>query len=221
MIRIVIVDFQKMFRVSLKSFLSTLPNCEVCLDVSSTKEITKDFNFNAVHLVVFDPADTDPADFEKLQQNFESSKFMILTNYVTRDIVTNFMHQGVSGFFSKDDCPTQLESAIYEIVDSYNLSEVVLGKFVRQVLFDNPKTIAAKNVKFTSREIEVLNLVCLEKTNSEISEILGLSIRTIETHRRRMIDKADCRTIIGVIMNALGFSPTEEKMQNKNASRAS
>ena len=172
-------------------------------------------------MVVYDPADMDPADFEKLQQNFESSKFMILTNYVTRDIVTNFMHQGVSGFFSKDDCPTQLESAIYEIVDSYNLSEVVLGKFVRQVLFDNPKTIAAKNVKFTSREIEVLNLVCLEKTNSEISEILGLSIRTIETHRRRMIDKADCRTIIGVIMNALGFSPTEEKMQNKNASRAS
>jgi DNA-binding NarL/FixJ family response regulator len=172
-------------------------------DVSSIKEIPKGYNTKAIHLVIFDPTNVSDEFFAKVQQRFNSSRIMILTYNSDRENVMKYMELGISGFFSKEDCPSQLENSIQDISNNYAFEEVRLGSVVRESLMSDVGFRKKKKIQFSKREIQILRLVCNEKTNLEISEILGLSIRTIESHRRRMIDKTDCRSIIGVILNAL------------------
>jgi DNA-binding NarL/FixJ family response regulator len=57
--------------------------------------------------------------------------------------------------------------------------------------------------KLSTREIEVLKLICCEKTNQEISEQLFLSKRTIESHRRRISEKVGAKNTVGLVVYAI------------------
>ena len=221
MVRIVLVDSHRLFRVSLKSLISSFSKCEVVLDVSSVKEIPKGYDTKAVHLVIFDPVTSEKMTVQKVQKFFSSSRMMILTDDMHRDSIMSFMKLRISGLFSKDDCPSQLETAIHDASNNYDLKEIRLGSVVRQTLVNDAANPQKKKVDFTDREIQILRLVCIEKTNAEISDLLGLSIRTIESHRRRMIDKADCRSIIGVILNALELKSVNLDLPIKAKHKAS
>ncbi len=212
MVRIVLLDSRKLFRVSLKSLIGSFADCKVELDISTLKEVPKDYDIKKIHLVIVDPASIKTGGFQKAQAYFKYSRFIVLTDSIEREQVIRYMQLGISGFFSKDDCPSQLEKAIQDISINYDFEEVRLGSVIRESLITDVRRLDRKKIAFTDREIQILKLVCLEKTNAEISDILGLSVRTIESHRRRMIEKTDCRSIIGVILNAI-----ELKCVNLNA----
>ncbi|WP_027421067.1 response regulator transcription factor [Crocinitomix catalasitica] len=203
MIRIAIIDTCRFFRVSFTSFLSYDPEFIVETDVSTINEIPINFNYQSIDLVIYDPSSSRKADFQEIQKKFSNAKVIILSFDASRKNVMEFMHEGISGYYSKDDCPNQLNKTIIELAKSVNYEEIRLGAVVRQKLIADRGSILKRKINLSRREIEVLKLVCLEKTNAEISSLLNLSIRTIESHRRRMIEKADCRSIIGVILSVL------------------
>lgn len=58
-------------------------------------------------------------------------------------------------------------------------------------------------ISITMREMEIIRLACQEHSSSEIAEILSINVRTVETHRKRMIRKTKARNFIGVILYAL------------------
>jgi DNA-binding NarL/FixJ family response regulator len=173
------------------------------MDISSLKEVPKNYDCKQIHLVIIDPASVKYDGFQKAQDFFNYSRIMVLTDLIEQDHIVKYMKLGISGVFSKDDCPQQLENAIQDITNNYGFDEVRLGSVIRESLINDIKASNKKKVSYSEREIQVLKLVCLEKTNAEISAILKLSVRTIESHRRRMIEKADCRSMIGVILNAI------------------
>lgn len=224
MIRIVLVDGHRLFRVSLKSLINSFPRCEVVLDVDSLRNIPKDYNSEGVNLVIFDPFAPQSVQtdlLEDVQDFFPESRMLILSDNSNREEILSHMEKGVSGYFSKEDCPSQLERSILDVSQSYSFEEVRLGAVVRQSLIDDVGYNSKRNVEFTERELQILRLVCMEKTNIEISDTLGLSVRTIESHRRRMIEKADCRSIIGVILNALDLKTLNQYLKATTSYRAS
>jgi DNA-binding NarL/FixJ family response regulator len=221
MVRIVLIDSRKLFRVSLKSLISSFTNCEVLLDVSSLKEVPKNYDCKQIHLVIIDPASVKFEGFLRAQIFFNYSRILVLTDLIEQDNIMNYMKLGISGVFSKNDCPSQLEKAIQDISNDYSFEEVRLGSVIRESLINDIKSKNKKKVAFSDREIQVLKLVCLEKTNAEISAILKLSVRTIESHRRRMIEKTDCRNIIGVILNAIELNCVNLSATNNQRYQAS
>jgi NarL family two-component system response regulator LiaR len=221
MVRIVLMDSRKLFRVSLKSLISSFTNCEVVMDISSLNEVPNNYDCKQVHLVIIDPASVKSEGFLKAQNFFNYSRIMVLTDLIEQDHIMKYMKLGISGVFSKDDCPSQLEKAIQDISNNYGFDEVRLGSVIRESLINDIKSNNKKKVAFSDREIQVLKLVCLEKTNVEISAILKLSVRTIESHRRRMIEKADCRSIIGVILNAIELNCVNLSATNSQRYQAS
>jgi len=219
MIRIVLIDSQRLFRASLKSLINSFTKCQVVLDVPSLKEVPKKYDSKSIQIVIFDSQNSSKAKFEKIKDFFSDSQVIILTNKTDRNSIMDYMGMGVAGYFSKEDSPGQLKKAIHDINYSYTTGEVRLGSVVRNAIvtgIDDKKKI----IEYTERELQILKLVCKEKTNSEISEILGLSKRTIESHRRRMIDKTDCKSIIGVILNVfeLKSGKLELKLKQNQAS---
>ena len=87
------------------------------------------------------------------------------------------------------------------------MGPVVKDKLVNKEIFgDNFEK--PEKTKFSRRELEVLELVCKERTNTEIARLLGVSIRTVETHRRKMVEKTGSKSMIGVIVAAVQLNMT-------------
>ena len=66
----------------------------------------------------------------------------------------------------------------------------------KKSLFNNEETLS-------SREIDVVKLICQEKTNQEIADILFLSPRTVESHRQRILDKIGAKNTVGIVIYAV------------------
>ena len=219
MIRLVIVDSNKLLRHSLHSLISTYNNYEVAAEVGSLKEITNDLDRKSIRAVIFQPEENHNESLDKMRAAFPQSKLVILSRHLDRDHIIYAMNSGVAAYFSKEDCPTEIERCIKEIDRKLDFREIQLGNIVRKKLVDGKEE--SSTVKFSKRELEVLSLVCQEKTNAEISDILGLSIRTVESHRRRMTDKSSCKTIIGVILNAIELKTININKAKSKGSQAS
>lgn len=221
MIKTILIDSHKLFRVSLKSLISSFTEVNVEYDVSSIHELPRDMIKRAYELVIYDPKSLPKIDIDFLQSQFPYAKIVILTDQLNSKQLTKYLKNGIAGLYSKNDCPSQLKLGIEQITLNPSLSEVVIGPVIRQILLNDIGNRNKRGVAFSPREIQILELVCLEKTNSEISEILGLSIRTIESHRRRMIEKSDCRSIIGVIMSVLEINSLNVNKIVANSNQAS
>ena len=68
---------------------------------------------------------------------------------------------------------------------------------------DNDSQKKCKSVRITLREMEIIRLACQEHSSLQIAEILNINVRTVETHRKRLIQKTNARNFIGVILYAL------------------
>lgn len=203
MLNTLIIDEDKLFRISFKSLLERHHEINIVADVSNDRELRNDFNNDSVDLIIIDPVHLNQDQFENLQRRFQVSRILVLTHKTPKLYVLNLLNTGILGYFSKRDCPIKLQRVIKEIAINPFEDEVRLGPIARQTLLEERNI--KNNVRFSTRELEVLRLVCEEKTNAEIASILGLSERTIESHRRRMIDRTESRTMIGVLINAFQF----------------
>lgn len=68
---------------------------------------------------------------------------------------------------------------------------------------DSDKSAPAEAVKLTSREKEVLQLIAEGYTNNEIAGLMGISVKTVETHRAHIMSKLDLHDVAGLIKYAI------------------
>jgi DNA-binding NarL/FixJ family response regulator len=203
MIKTVIIDSNKLILQGLKKVFSDFSTLDVIYDLSSLNELPKNISTINIGLVIIDPKSDTKINIEETQVVFPYAKIVVLTNLRQTNILTNYIKAGIAGLYSKSDCPTQIRNGIERIIADYNSNSKEMGSIIRQLFLDEIGKESTEKLVLTSREAEILQLVCHEKTNLEISHILGLSIRTIESHRRRMIDRSGSKTIIGVMVRVL------------------
>lgn len=122
-------------------------------------------------------------------QKKPDSKIIILTVFDEAPAVLHFFKMGVKGYLTKEASEMEIDDAI---------DHVWKDKHYCQPKFDAIKTQwlsgegidKVPSVKFTKREKQLMVLITEGKTNDEMAALLGLSIRSIETYRLRLIDKA-------------------------------
>ncbi len=135
-----------------------------------------------------------------LSENFPDVKILILTMHTEEVFVIRLMDLGVHGFLSKSCEPEEVEKALYAIVDKdfyrNDIMERALSRLQGNV---RPDRI---NQKLTSRELEILLLICQELSPGEISERLKISEKTFFNHRANILGKASCRSNVGLLKYA-------------------
>jgi DNA-binding NarL/FixJ family response regulator len=112
---------------------------------------------------------------------------------------------GVKGFVLKESGKDELEKAMREILNGENyFSQKLLTDIIMNL--DSSSTAPKSSpdiIKFTRRELEVLDLICTGSSNMEIADQLFLSLRTIEGHKSKLISKTGVKNSIGLVMYAL------------------
>jgi DNA-binding NarL/FixJ family response regulator len=199
-IRLVLADDHPMIRAGFKTLLSQSNDIEVAGEADSGQELMKVVSALKPDVALVDmnmPGMSGLEAMEKLHATFPEIKFVVLTMHEEREYVQKALKAGAAGYLLKNIDREELVSAIRAVFNG--------GKYfspeITSILAD---TVArpASTEEITPREKEVLELVATGHSTKQIADKLGISIRTVETHRINMLKKLEVNNSAELIRKA-------------------
>lgn len=204
-VRLLIVDDHPIVRKGIRLCLARHPQLEVVGEAGNGREALRRARELQPDIVLMDidmPEMSGLAAAEWMHRDLPGVKVLILSMHSNTEFVLRIIQSGARGFVLKEAPAEELVRAI-EIVHageayfSADVARVALNQFVQSQR--QPADVA----RLTSRENEVLTYIAEGLSNKEIASVLGVGIRTVETHRERVMRKLDIHSVAGLTRYAL------------------
>lgn len=202
-----LADDHKIFRDGVRSILEKEKDMEVVDDAANGIEVLEKIEKLEVDVLVLDIDIGKPNGIEVTEvvsKNHPEVKILILSMMGLHDFVIQALEKGAIGFLLKNTGKDEVLTAIRSVSkgDSY-FSREVSAVLIEQL--HRPASSRKKNldIPISPREIEVLKLIAQEYSNSEIAEKLFISIRTVDTHRRNLLEKLGAKNTAGLVKFAI------------------
>lgn len=204
-IRVLIVDDHPVVRKGIASCLAQCDHLAVVGEaadgieaVAKAKELLPDIILLDIDL----PGMSGLALTDLLRRELPQIKVLILSMYQRAEYLLRILQSGARGYVLKEAPPQELAKAIEtvnagEAFFSPEIARLALNQFV-QGNGDGPDLGA-----LTNREREVLTLIAEGLSNKEIATSLGVGVRTVETHRERIMRKLDIHSVAGLTRFAI------------------
>lgn len=209
MIKIALVDDHKLFRKSLSLLMNSFNGISVVFDSADGYNFLQYLEETDIDVLLLDIEMPILNGFEvclKAKLIDPELKIIILSQLTSKEAVHKVMEIGANGYFTKNSSPEILEEAINNVMDKDYYFDISLSSVIREALLWNKKrtsTIETDKVSLTSREIEIVQLATREKCSKEIADSLNISTRTVEKHRKHIMEKTQSKNFIGVVLYAL------------------
>lgn len=212
MVKVALIDDHKLFRKSLTLLIRSFEGLEVVYDSDDGLKFLEFANQNdtMLDLVLLDIQMPIINGFEicrLLKESKKDIKILIVSQLTSKEAIHHVMECGANGFVSKEASPLTLEEAIAKVMEDGFYFDVGLSEAIREIMLTDSKNRYNLNfhsdVYFSDREIQIIKLVCREKSCEDIARMMGITPRTVETHRTRLIRKLNAKNFIGVILYAL------------------
>ncbi len=207
-IKIAIADDYQIFRDGLKVGLSEDENLEVIFEADNGEELMKSLESNAPDVIIMDlkmPIMDGMEATKEVRAKYPAIKVLVVTMYDDDKFIIHLMEIGANGYLLKNTEPDEIRKSIYAVHENgYYFNDVVNKALLKKlVLKNNLKPSFNNNVELSERELEVLKLICEEKTAAEIAKEIFLSPRSVEGIRQRLIEKVGVRNTAGLVMFAV------------------
>lgn len=139
-----------------------------------------------------------------ITQQFPDIKIIALTSYNTKSFIVNMIEIGASSFLVKNSTPQEMILTINEVINKgFYYNESVMKVLTEVNSSSSRKSIFFKQEELTTREREVLELICNQLSTAEIAEKLFISPRTVETHRTTLLIKTGSQNLAGLVVYAI------------------
>jgi DNA-binding NarL/FixJ family response regulator len=197
-IRILIADDHKIFREGLRTLLRSRDDIEVIGEADNGRTVVSLATQLEPDIVIMDVAMPDLNGIEATRQittTRADAKVLALSMHSDSRFVTRMLQAGAHGYLLKDCAFEELTMAIDTIVtEGVYLSPGVTGVVVRDYM-QHLSSAESSATLLSSREREVLQLVAEGLTTKDIASKLHISIKTVESHRRQIMDKLEIRSV--------------------------
>lgn len=205
-IRVLVADDHMIVRTGIRHVLESDSAFEVVGEAANGAEtltLAAQLKPDVVVLDISMPGESGLKLAAQLRAGTTERRVLILSMHDNPEYVLESVRAGANGYLLKDTAATELRSAIRAVCrgESY-FSPPIAGR-LRDALRGEHPTPAASLDHLTGREREVLLGVAQGKTNKEIATDLGISHRTVETHRESLMKKLQIRTIAELTRFAL------------------
>jgi DNA-binding NarL/FixJ family response regulator len=207
-IRIAIADDYKIFRDGLKVGLGSDENLEVVLEADNGEDLLVGMKDTPVDVILMDlkmPIMDGTEATKEVRKKFNNTKVLVVTMYDDDKFIIHLMENGANGYLLKNAESEEIRKSIYSVHETgYYFNDLVNKALLKRlVLKGNIKPSFNQEIDFTERELEVLKLICEEKTAAEIGKQIFLSPRSVEGIRQRLIEKVGVRNTAGLVMFAI------------------
>ena len=206
-IRVLVADDHMIVRTGIRHVLESEPGFEVVGEAANGTEALSLTARLHPDVVVLDISMPDISGLElaaRLRGAGGGTRVLILSMHNNAEYVLESVRAGAHGYLLKDTAATELRTAIRAICqgESY-FSPPVASRLSAAVRGEHDPQPAGLD-QLTGREREVLHGIAQGRTNKEIATELGISHRTVETHRESLMRKLQIRTVAELTRFALG-----------------
>ncbi len=207
-IKTVIADDHKLFRKGLSSLFDDNPNVSIIGEASNGQELLNLLKEKHPDLILMDlkmPIMDGIEATEQVKSQYPEIKIIVLSMYEDERFIIHLLELGVNGYLLKNAEPEEMENTIDTVMARDFCFNDQVTNIMRKNLFGTKKGKPNfdTNVHFTPREIQILKLVCKELTNTEIGKELHLSSRTVEGHRKKILQKTGAKNTAGMVYFAI------------------
>jgi two-component system, NarL family, invasion response regulator UvrY len=204
MIRVLVVDDHAVVRRGVTQILADEPDLTVVGEASTGREALQLARQTAFDVLVLDMSLPDMNGLEVLRQVKglqPAARALILSIYPEEQYALRTLKAGALGYLTKESAPTELVTAVRQVAGGSRYISQALGELlVSEVVTDQP---GLPHITLSDREYQVMILLAKGKTVSDIAADLVLSVKTVSTYRRRILDKLRLETTAEIIRYAL------------------
>ena len=203
-IRILIADDHPIVREGYKKILMSQPDMDVTGEAGNGQEVLdliQKKDFDLILLDISMPGRSGLEILKELKSQKPHLPVMILSIYPEEQYAVRAFRDGASGYLTKASTPKELIAAIRKVSQG--------GRYVTEALaekltyFLHGDVEKAPHEKLSDREYQVMLLIASGKTVTQIAEELCLSVKTISTYRRHILEKMQFATNADITMYAI------------------
>jgi len=206
-IKIVIADDHHILLDGLQAMLEKQDDIDVLAVYDNGQALLDELLEKKPDLALVDinmPGMKGPELTQKIKELDPSVYVITLSMYDDAAHIMEMIEAGVSGYLLKNVNDKELVNAITQVMaGKMYFSSEVSEKLTTLVVNQQRKLDEPAKPKLTERELEILKLIADEHSNAEIAEMLFISERTVETHRKNMLRKTNNKTIVGLLKYAM------------------
>ena len=207
-ITVAIADDHKIFRKGVILSMRPYTNIRFVMEADNGEDLIQKIPDSMPNVVLCDlkmPI-KDGIDATKvIAKNYPGIRVIILTMYEDERFVGHLMDCGAAGYLLKSTDPAEIKRAIMDVMRT----GFYLNPFVNKVLIKKNYSKQKFNPSLTTevvlseREKEVLTLVCMEFTASEIAQKMSISARTVEAIKDRLMERFGVKNSVGLVFYAM------------------
>lgn len=201
--RVLLVDDHPVVREGIRAILAEQKTVDVVGELSNGREVVEKAKDFAPDIILMDISMPEMNGFEAtrlLRKQMPGVKIILLTMYASREYAREAKRLDIQGYVLKEGSPEELMEAIHCVMRgtafvSPSLQDSRTLPAPSDLLSETATVREARRElsKLSPRETQVLSMIAEGHKNREIAERLGISIRTVETHRQRILRKLALR----------------------------
>lgn len=205
--KVLLVDDHHVIRDGIKLYFNGHAEFEIADEAENGEVALQLMNQNQYDILISDvqmPKLSGLDLMENVKESYPSQKVLVLSGRDDPGAINKMISLGANGYILKSAPKEELFQAIKTILSGENYySKEVYEIIVAHMAKIQPKQRLTLEKDISDREIEVLRLITKEHTNQEIADKLFISIRTVEGHKRNLLEKTGCKNVAGLVMYAV------------------
>lgn len=205
-IKVLLVDDHKIVRDGIKLMLEPQAGIDVVAEAEDGDQVEKVLEETAVDVVVMDinmPGLNGIKTTKMVKDRDPDIKVLALTMSSDDSHIRQMVQAGASGYIMKSAGRDELTAAIHDVMaGKHYFSDQATQSIMMDLVKNKGKSSAPDPIHITDRELEVLQMIVKEHTNQEIAEKLYISPRTVDAHRRNLLQKTGARNTAGLVKYA-------------------
>jgi DNA-binding NarL/FixJ family response regulator len=207
MTRILLADDHEVVRTGVRRLLRQCrPGWEVCGEASSGEDAVKQAEQRHPDVVILDavmPGLPGIVAARAIRARVPSAEVLLFTMHETDELLADALASGANGFVLKSDPSRQLLAAVEALARHAQYVTPSLSDAYAAVRLRRCRSLDGPALLLTSREREVVRLLARGQPNREVANVLGISVKTVESHRANVMRKLELGSIVDLVRYAV------------------
>jgi DNA-binding NarL/FixJ family response regulator len=198
--QVVLADDHDLVRGGIQGLIELLPDVEVMAQASSGEGLLSLLESMAPDLVITDihmPGMNGLEAVARIRRHHPALPILVLSMYDTADFVQRAVANGANGYLMKNAAPSELQHAVQAMLAAGSY----FNAKVARMLLERVDTCSEDGL--THRQVEILSMIAGGLSSKEIGHVLGLSPKTVDVHRARIMERLQVRDIASLTRYAV------------------
>jgi len=205
-IRVLLADDHTLVRAGIRALTEDLEGVEVVAEADNGRDAVALAKSERPDLVIMDISMKELNGIDAAAQMLADNpdtRVLILSMHTTEDFVRRALRAGARGYLVKDSAPLELRMAVEAVMrNEVYLSSRVSRAVISGMVEGRPAQTSEVDA-LTPRQREILQLIAEGKSTKEIAFLLGVSVKTVETHRAALMERIGIRDVAGLVVFAV------------------